>query len=100
VLAIRRWVQGGLVAPTVFRPAVAAVSVGVVDGAPLLDLAYSEDSRAEVDFNVVANASGHFVEVQGTAEGDPFPREMLDRLLVLAEKGIAELLSAQAEALR
>lgn len=100
VLAIRRLMGDGLVEPTVFLPAVAAVSVGIVNGDPLLDLAYTEDSNAEVDFNVVLNAAGHFVEVQGTAEGQPFPRETLDQLLALAEKGIAQVLEVQAGALR
>lgn len=75
--------------------ACAAVSVGIVDGAALLDLAYSEDSRAEVDMNVVMTSSGRFVEVQGTAEGVPFARADLDELLSLAEHGIASLLDAQ-----
>ena len=75
--------------------ACAAVSVGVVDGACLLDLDYSEDSRAEVDMNVVMTGSGRFVEVQGTAEGMAFTRGELDELVGLAEGGIAELLVAQ-----
>lgn len=81
------------------REACAAVSVGVVDALPMLDLAYSEDSRAEVDMNVVMTASGRFVEVQGTAEGAPFSRGELDELLALAEHGIASLLEVQAEVL-
>ena len=76
-----------------------AVSVGVVDGVPLLDLDYVEDVRAEVDMNVVMTASGRFVEVQGTAEGQPFSRAELDDLLGLAELGIAEILEAQAAVL-
>jgi ribonuclease PH len=79
--------------------ACAAVSVGVVDALPMLDLAYSEDSRAEVDMNVVMTSSGRFVEVQGTAEGSPFSRAELDELLSLAEHGIASLLDAQTEVL-
>ncbi len=75
--------------------ACAAVSVGVVDALAMLDLAYTEDSRAEVDMNVVMTASGRFVEVQGTAEGAPFSRGELDDLLGLAEHGIATLLDAQ-----
>jgi ribonuclease PH len=74
----------------------AAISVGLVDGAPLLDLDYSEDVRAEVDMNVVMTASGRFVEVQGTAEGLPFSRSELDDLLGLAEHGIASILDLQA----
>jgi ribonuclease PH len=73
----------------------AAISVGVVDATPLLDLDYSEDSRAEVDMNVVMTGSGRFIEVQGTAEGLPFSRGELDDMLALAEKGISELIAAQ-----
>jgi ribonuclease PH len=78
------------------REACAAVSVGVVDALPMLDLAYSEDSKAEVDMNVVMTSTGRFVEVQGTAEGAPFTRGELDELLSLAEHGIASLLDHQA----
>ncbi len=79
--------------------AVAAVSVGIVDGVAMLDLPYAEDSRAEVDMNVVMTGSGRFVEVQGTAEGAPFSRAELDELLGLAEHGIASLLDQQADVL-
>ncbi len=79
--------------------AVAAVSVGIVDGVPMLDLPYAEDSRAEVDMNVVMTGGGRFVEVQGTAEGMAFSRSELDELLGLAEKGIGALLDAQAAVL-
>jgi ribonuclease PH len=75
----------------------AAVSVGIVDAVPMLDLDYSEDSRAEVDMNVVMTAAGRFVEVQGTAEGLPFSRSELDAMLLLAEDGIRSLHAAQAE---
>jgi ribonuclease PH len=78
---------------------VAAVSVGVVDGTPLLDLCYEEDVRAETDMNVVMTGDGRFVEVQGTAEGEPFDRALLDRLLELAGTGCAELTAIQARAL-
>ncbi len=78
---------------------VAAVSVGIVDGEPLLDLAYTEDVRAETDMNVVATGRGLFVEVQGTAEGAPFDRRELDRLLDLALGGTARLTELQAAAL-
>jgi ribonuclease PH len=70
---------------------VAAISVGLVDGEALLDLAYEDDSRAEVDMNIVKTGSGRFIEVQGTAEGQPFDREALDALLGLADQGIQEL---------
>jgi ribonuclease PH len=78
------------------REGCAAVSVGIVGGTPMLDLAYVEDAGAEVDMNVVMTSSGGLVEVQGTAEGAPFSREELDEMLALAERGIAELLVAQA----
>ena len=78
---------------------VAAVSVGIVDGRPLLDLDYSEDSTAETDMNVVMTADGRLVEVQATAEQDPFTRELLDDLLDLAAAGIDEIMAAQDEAI-
>ena len=81
------------------REACAAVSVGVIEGTPCLDLAYAEDSRAEVDMNVVMTSSGSFVEVQGTAEGLPFSRSELDEMLSLAEHGIAQLLDFQSAVL-
>lgn len=74
---------------------IAAVSVGVVDGRPVLDLPYEEDSRAEVDLNVVATESGHYVELQGTAEQEPFHRDALNAMLALADKGIADLIQFQ-----
>jgi ribonuclease PH len=74
---------------------VAAISVGVVDGEALLDLAYEDDARAEVDMNVVKTGSGRFIEVQGTAEGQPFNREALDALLELADQGIRQLVEKQ-----
>jgi ribonuclease PH len=81
------------------REEVAAVSAGLVEGESLLDLCYSEDSRAAVDFNVVMTGSGSLVEVQGTAEGDPFSRDELDRLVDLASSGIERLVAAQRTAL-
>ena len=78
---------------------VAAVSVGIVDGEPMLDLCYEEDVRAETDMNVVMTGDGAFVEVQGTAEAAPFDRGLLDRLLDLATAGCAELTAAQQKAL-
>jgi len=74
---------------------VAAISVGIVDGEPLLDLAYEDDSRAEVDMNVVKTGKGKFIEVQGTAEGQPFNRDALDTLLDLADHGIRQLVEKQ-----
>jgi ribonuclease PH len=98
-LALRRLMTEGLVGQTVLGPAVAAVSVGQVGGELLLDLCYAEDSRAEVDCNVVSNAAGGLIEVQGTAEGQPFPRGELDALLDLAEGGIRQLLALQQRVL-
>jgi ribonuclease PH len=80
--------------------AVAATSVGVIDGQVMLDLSYEEDYRAESDFNVVMTDSGEFVEVQGTAEDGSFSRAVLDEVLASAERGIAELFQAQQEVVR
>jgi ribonuclease PH len=79
--------------------AVAAVSVGVYQGVPVLDLDYAEDSSCDTDMNVVMNDGGGFIEVQGTAEGHAFRRDEMDAMLALAEKGIAELVAAQRAAL-
>jgi ribonuclease PH len=100
VLAGRWLLHEGLAERQPVREQVAAVSVGLVDGVPCLDLDYREDVTAQVDMNVVATESGGLVEVQGTAEGDPFPRRDLDALLDLATAGIAGLIAAQASALR
>jgi ribonuclease PH len=94
--AMDTWRVAGKIAASPVRSRLAAVSVGLVDGEVLLDLDYSEDSRAEVDMNVVMDGEGRFIEVQGTAEGSPFSRERLDCLLDLASGGIADLLAVQA----
>ena len=88
----------GLIERNPMHEMVAAVSVGIVGGAALLDLDYPEDSSAQVDFNVVATGEGQLVEVQGTAEGQPFSREDLDALVDLALRGIGRLVKAQIEA--
>jgi ribonuclease PH len=98
-MALSKLVSSGAMKRQVFRPPVAAVSAGIVQGDVLLDLCYEEDSQAEVDFNVVMNAKGHYVEIQGTAEGIPFDRGQMDALLDVAQQGIEELLAAQREAL-
>jgi len=98
-LALGKLIKGGLLPPGVLKRMVAAASVGVVDGQACLDLSYEEDSQAEVDLNVVMTDQGDYVEVQGTAEGDPFCRSSMDILLDLAEGGIGELLRSQREAL-
>ena len=97
--AVRRVLDQGLIPADPLRDEVAAVSAGIVDGVPLLDLAYSEDARAEVDFNVVMTGSGDLVEVQGTAEGHPFSREDLERMVDLAWDGIGRLVEVQRAAL-
>jgi ribonuclease PH len=89
----------GLVAEDPIRDFVAAVSVGLVAGEPLLDLDYAEDASGATDMNVVMTGAGRFVEVQGTAEGEPFTREQLSRLLDLASQGIAQLIALQRSAL-
>ncbi len=94
------WLQAkGLLIESPLREAVAAVSVGIVDGEPRLDLEYVEDSACDTDMNVVLTASGGFVEVQGTAEGAPFSQAEMDAMLALAKKGVAELVAAQRAAL-
>jgi ribonuclease PH len=92
-------VKAGTLERNPMREMVAAVSVGIVDGEPVLDLDYPEDSSAQVDMNVVATEAGHFIEVQGTAEGNPFRRDELDELLDLAIEGIVTLVRAQKTAL-
>ena len=98
-LALRRLAAQGTVPPEVLKTPLAAVSVGIVGGEVRLDLCYAEDRDAEVDLNVVMTADGRLVEVQGTAEGVPFSRETLDRMLDLAAQGIASLIQQQREAL-
>lgn len=96
-LACRRWVEQGILEKNPIREGVAAVSVGVVDDVPQLDLMYVEDSAAQVDMNVVITSSGRFIELQGTGEERPFTQEELDQLLVLARKGAGELLALQEQ---
>jgi ribonuclease PH len=90
--------QGRLVAEPL-KDSVAAVSVGVVGGAPVLDLDYSEDSQADVDFNIVMTGGGKFIEMQGTAEGEPFSDEQLGVLIGLAKTGISQLAAEQVRAI-
>ncbi|HDY71526.1 MAG TPA: ribonuclease PH, partial [Nitrospirae bacterium] len=88
--AMRYAVRNGIIEKNPVNDFLAATSVGVVDREPMLDLCYEEDFKAEVDMNIVMTGNGKFVEVQGTAEGDPFTRETLDELISLARKGINE----------
>ncbi len=90
--------EGRITSSPVLHP-VAAVSVGIVNGQPVLDLDYLEDSGCDTDMNVVMTGAGHYVEVQGTAEGQPFSRTEMNQLLLLAEQGIAELIVLQQAAL-
>jgi len=98
--AVQVALDAGLLTDSPIRGQVAAVSVGVVDGRLLLDLDAEEDAAAQADLNVAMTAQGQFVEVQGTAEGAPFTRQQLDRMLTLAGRGIRQLLAAQKRALK
>ena len=98
--ACQQLIEQGALSSLPFSTAVAATSIGTVEGVPLLDLCYEEDARAEVDFNVVMTGDGRFVEVQGTAERQPFSRQEMDELLSMAEVGIGTLLELQQAALK
>jgi ribonuclease PH len=97
--AVNWLLAAGKITDTPIAAQVAAISVGMVQGTPLLDLEYTEDSACDTDMNVVMTGAGHFVEVQGTAEGAAFTRAEMDALLALAEKGIAELMALQRQSL-
>jgi ribonuclease PH len=93
-------IRAGRIAALPLHGQVAAISVGIIGGLPMLDLDYSEDSQAETDMNVVMNNGGAFIEVQGTAEGHAFRRHELDQMLNLAASGIGELFALQSQALQ
>jgi ribonuclease PH len=97
VLALDKMKQQDLIRSVPVDDYIAATSVGIVGGMPLLDLAYEEDSKADVDMNIVKTGDGRFVEVQGTAESEPFGRDALAGLLELADRGIAQLVAKQRE---
>lgn len=97
--AVNRLIADGKLTASPIRDHVAAISVGILGGAPLLDLEYVEDSACDTDMNVVMTGAGHYVEVQGTAEGVAFTRREMDALLALAEKGIGELVALQKASL-
>jgi ribonuclease PH len=97
--AVTRLLSEGKISTTPIRGHVAAISVGMLHGQPLLDLEYVEDAACDTDMNVVMTGAGHFVEVQGTAEGEAFSRQQMDALLALAEQGIGELVERQKQAL-
>jgi len=96
---VRGWLGRGIIKEDPIKDAVAAVSIGIVEGKILLDLAYEEDSRADVDMNFVMTASGKFIEVQGTAESTPFTKKQMERMTEMAQQGIRELLKAQKQVL-
>jgi ribonuclease PH len=98
--AVTGLMGNGLVKETPLKDFVAAISVGIYQGTPVLDLDYVEDSACDTDMNVVMLGNGHFVEVQGTAEGHPFTRAEMDELLELAKSGIAQLVEMQRTALK
>ncbi|MCX5696301.1 MAG: ribonuclease PH [Candidatus Omnitrophica bacterium] len=93
--ALSKIKKAGLIKDIPIKDYVAATSVGIVNGELLLDLCYEEDSKAEVDMNIVMTGSGEFIEIQGTAERNPFPKEKMDKMLVAAQKGIEDLFSIQ-----
>ncbi|MGE5218293.1 MAG: ribonuclease PH [Chloroflexota bacterium] len=93
--ATRKWLARGIIDADPIRDAVAAVSIGIIDGKILLDLCYEEDSKAEVDMNFIMTGSGKFIEVQGTAEAAPFTKKQMERMADIAQQGIKELLKAQ-----
>ena len=95
VLALQRLRESGVLKAIPVQDHVAATSVGIVSGVPMLDLAYDEDSKADVDMNVVKTGDGRFIEVQGNAEGPPFERRALDDLMELADAGIRQLVALQ-----
>ena len=97
--AVNTLIAAGKITQSPLREPVAAISVGIVQGTPLLDLEYVEDVDCDTDMNVVMTGACHYVEVQGTAEGVAFTRKEMDQLLALAEKGIAELIQLQQQAL-
>lgn len=94
-LAINELINNGKLDENPIHQNVAAISVGIFDGTPVLDLDYAEDSSAETDMNVVMDQAGRFIEIQGTAEGAPFSRDEMNALLALAEQGINEIIAAQ-----
>ncbi|HWN10847.1 MAG TPA: ribonuclease PH [Pyrinomonadaceae bacterium] len=99
VLAVNRLIKLGKLQRTIITNEVAAISVGIVENIPLLDLKYDEDSKAAVDMNIVCTGDGRFIEVQGTAEGEPFTPEQMEHLLALARRGLQSLVAIQREAI-
>ncbi|MDD5437277.1 MAG: ribonuclease PH [Candidatus Omnitrophica bacterium] len=100
ILALWKMREEGLIREIPVSDYVAAISVGMLDGGPILDLNYDEDSSAEVDMNIIMTGDGRFVEIQGTAEREPFKKEEMNKLIALAKKGIDELIGAQKKILK
>ena len=99
-LGLNKLIASGKIPAEALHPPIAAVSVGILQGQPILDLNYDEDRHADVDLNIVKNADNQFIEIQGTAEGQPFTQPALDKMLKLADKGIQEVISLQNAALQ
>jgi ribonuclease PH len=99
-LGLKPLIDSGEIPPTALHPPIAAVSVGVLAGSPILDLDYTEDSHAEVDLNVVMTSDDRFIEIQGTAENQPFNEKTLDEMLNLSKKGIHEIITLQLDLLK
>jgi len=100
VMALDKIRKEGLITKMPVSDFVAAISVGMLKGEPILDLDYDEDSTSEVDMNIIMTGSGKFIEIQGTAEREPFSKQEMDKLLVLAKKGVGELISAEKKILK
>ncbi|MFA6320481.1 MAG: ribonuclease PH [Candidatus Omnitrophota bacterium] len=100
ILALESMRKSGLIKEIPVSDYVAAISVGMLDGKPVLDLDYDEDSTAEVDMNIIMTGDGRFVEIQGTAEREPFSKEDMNKLITLAKKGVDELICAQKKVLK
>jgi ribonuclease PH len=95
VLGLKPLIEAGEIPPDALISQIAAVSVGMIQGQPILDLNYAEDSQADVDLNIVMTSESKIIEIQGTAEGNPFPRKDLDRMISLAENGIHQIIALQ-----
>jgi len=100
VMALAKIRKEGLITKMPVSDYVAAISVGMHKGQPILDLDYDEDSASEVDMNIIMTGSGKFIEIQGTAEREPFSKQEMDKMLVLAKKGVGELISAEKKILK
>lgn len=94
-LGLQKLISTGEVSSEALHPPIAAVSVGIIQGQPMLDLNYQEDSQADVDLNIVKTMGGNYIEIQGTAEGQPFSQTALNQMLALADKGIQEVIALQ-----